>query len=153
MSPHVEEFGPQRVAYLRHVGPYHEVGATWTELIAFATERGLLAPDTLRIGVCHDDPAVTPAAELRYDACLSVADDFVAAESVQVQQLAGGPFASTTLVGSYAGLGTVYGELAAWASGQGKTLRRAPCLEIYRNSCPEVTEDELITDVFVPVAE
>ena len=61
-----------RVAFMRHVGPYCEAGAAWERLQAWAGPRGLFGPRTLVLGVCHDDPEVTPADKVRYDACVTV---------------------------------------------------------------------------------
>src|SRR5260370_18225689 len=72
----IEKFPPRRVAYMRHIGPYVEVGPTFQKFMAWAGAHGLFGPDTLAIGIGHDNPATTPAEKLRYDACVTVGDDF-----------------------------------------------------------------------------
>jgi len=48
MDVHIETLRPQRVCFIRHIGPYREVGATFGRLFAWASRRGLpLPPDTL----------------------------------------------------------------------------------------------------------
>ena len=72
MDVRVETVPPMRVVFIRHVGPYMQVGQTWGRLFAWAGPRGLVARGPKMIGVCHDDPEVTPPDKLRYDACLVV---------------------------------------------------------------------------------
>ena len=76
MDVRVESVAPMRVAFIRHVGPYLQVGETWGRLFAWAGPRGLVARGPKMIGVCYDDPEVTPPDKLRYDACLSVGEHF-----------------------------------------------------------------------------
>ena len=76
MEMRFEQRKPVRVAFVRHVGPYQECGAAWEKLRKFAVQQGWSASDVLRIGIGHDNPEVTPADKLRYDACLTVDDQF-----------------------------------------------------------------------------
>ena len=45
------------------------------------------------IGMGHDDPSVTPASELRYDACITVDEDYKPKKPVELQTIAGGDYA------------------------------------------------------------
>jgi len=142
----------RRVAFMRHTGPYAEVGATWDKLLAALGPEGWIGSDTVFIGICHDDPEVTPPEKIRYDACVTVDDRFVPAGAVGVQTVAGGDYAVTTHFGPYARLGETYAQvLGQWLPRSGRTLRSTPCFEIYLNS-PENTEPaELLTDIHVPL--
>ena len=64
-SPVICELAPTRLVFLRHVGPYGEVGATWGRLMMWAGMRGLLGPGMKMIGIVHDDPEVTPPEKVR----------------------------------------------------------------------------------------
>ena len=81
---------PLRVAFMRHVGPYNEVGQTWQRFCQWVGMRGLFGPDTKMLGISHDDPDVTPADKLRYDACVVVGEQLQPEGDVGVQQVAGG---------------------------------------------------------------
>src|SRR5262249_53835150 len=48
----VRTLPPRRVAFVRHVGPYNEVGPTFGRFMAWAGPRGLLGPATQVLGVC-----------------------------------------------------------------------------------------------------
>ena len=77
----------RRVAFLRHVGPYQAVGPTFQRLAGWAGSRGLFGPGTLMLGICHDDPDVTPADKIRYDCCITVDDRFQPEGEVGVARL------------------------------------------------------------------
>src|SRR5262249_28604913 len=96
MDVRVETFPARRVAFMRHVGPYRRAGDTGAKLRAWAAPGGLVGPETLAIGVAHDDPDVTPADKVRYDACLTVGDSFVPEGEVGAQEVGGGEYAITT---------------------------------------------------------
>ena len=65
MDVTVENLEPMRVAFIRHVGPYDQVGGTWGKLMGWVGRHGLFGPNTRMLGVCHDDPEVTPPERLR----------------------------------------------------------------------------------------
>ena len=93
MRVKIEHRKAMRVAFMRHVGPYGEVGATWDKLLPRLGKEGLLGGDALIIGICHDDPDVTPSVRIRYDACVSVDESFVPAGEIGVQVIPGGEYA------------------------------------------------------------
>src|SRR5262245_32825920 len=55
----VEACPERRVAFVRHVGPYGEVGPTFGRFMGWVGQRGLLGPGTMVLGICHDGPEVT----------------------------------------------------------------------------------------------
>ncbi len=75
---------PMRVAYLRHVGPYEATHQTWIDLMARLSADKQIRKRSVFIGIGHDNPSVTPAAELRYDACITVDEDYEPKQPVQL---------------------------------------------------------------------
>jgi AraC family transcriptional regulator len=143
---------PMRVVYVRHVGPYQECGKAWQTLMAGAGKLGLIRPGVLHIGVGHDSPDVTPANELRYDACLTVDDQFQATAELSVQELAGGEYAVVTHRGSYAGLPDAYRWIFRdWLPTSGRAVRHVPLFEIYLNDPNSTPEADLVTEIHVPL--
>lgn len=141
-----------RVAFLRHVGPYDEVGETWGRLTSPLGREGHLGGEQMMFGICYDDPAVTPAEKIRYDACVTVNESFAPFEGIETKIVEGGEFAVATYQGPYSGLSKAYNELfGQWLPRSGRELRNAPPMECYLNS-PENTEpSELLTDIFAPI--
>lgn len=141
-----------RVAFMRHVGPYGEVGATWDKFLPVLGKEGLLGGDTLIMGICHDDPEVTPPDKIRYDACVTVDESFKPSGEIGVQVIPGGEYAMTTHIGPYQKLGETYTQLLGqWLPRSGRELGSTPCFEVYLND-PQSTEPaELLTDIYAPL--
>jgi AraC family transcriptional regulator len=152
MNVKIEHRNPVRVAFMRHVGPYSEVGAVWDKLLPVLGKEGRLGGDTLILGICHDDPEVTPPDKIRYDACVTVDESFVPEADIGVQILDGGDYAVATHFGPYDKLGETYTRLmGGWLPRSGYELRSCPCFEVYLND-PQGTEPEdLLTDIYVPL--
>jgi AraC family transcriptional regulator len=152
MNVTIKNLQPMRVAFMRHVGPYNEVGKTWEQFTMFLGKEGLLGASPQFIGISHDDPAVTPPDKTRYDACVTVDGKFRANGDIGVQVIPGGDYAVLTHFGPYEKLGESYAKLLGqWLPRSGRRLRATPCLEIYFNT-PENTEPEdLVTDIHAPL--
>ncbi|MHC4745443.1 MAG: AraC family transcriptional regulator, partial [Planctomycetota bacterium] len=132
MDVEIKCLEPVRVAFVHHVGPYNEVGEAWGKLCTKLGAAGLLGGDTQFIGVCYDDPDVTPPEKIRYDACVNVDEGFEAEGDIGVQTLASGEYAVTTHTGPYDRLGKTYAKLfGQWLPQSGREVRSEPCLEFY----------------------
>ena len=148
----IQTFPTMTVAYVRHVGPYQDCGSAWQKLCSQPKVMECFRPDTLAIGICYDDPDITEPAKIRMDACITVPKDFQAPEGVAVQAIEGGEFAVARHVGSYNGLHSCYHHLyGVWLAQSGREPKSCPTLEIYRNSPEHVPEDQLITDICIPL--
>ncbi len=152
MKVEIKTLEEMKVAFVRHVGPYNQCAKAWETLCTWMGAQGLLGADTSFIGLCYDDPEVTPPDKIRYDACVTVDKDFKPADEIDVQTIPGGKFAVTTHLGAYEKLNETYAKIMGqWLPHNDKTLRMKPCLEIYLND-PESTEPEdLITDIYIPI--
>lgn len=148
-----ETISQMKVAFVRHTGPYQNVGTAWQRLMAWAGPRGLIGPATQFVSVYYDDPAVTPPDKLRADACITVGDAVQPDGDVGVQEIGGGDYAIARHVGPYDKLGDTYSQLCgSWLPASGRELRAAPPLEFYRNSPMNTPPEQLITDVCMPLA-
>lgn len=152
MEVRIERIEPMRVAFVRHVGPYNEVETAWERLCTRLGKDGLLGPGTKFIGVCYDDPEVTAPEKIRYDACVTVEEDFAAQDDVGVQTISGGEYAVATHIGPYNMLGKTYANLLGqWLPRSGRELRSEPSLEFYLNAPESTDPQELITDIYAPL--
>ena len=148
----IKTLPPQRVVYLRHTGPYDQVGATWGKLSAWAGRRGLFGPATRMLGVSYDDPQITPPEKLRYDAALTVDRPVQPEGEFGVMELAGGEYATLLHKGPYETIGRSYQALVGgWLPQSGRELRDAPCFEVYLNSPQNTRPEELLTLIHAPV--
>lgn len=147
----IMSFPITRLAFMRHVGPYGEVGQTWSRLFAWAGPKGILGRGTKMLGIVHDDPEVTPPDRVRYDVCIIVADSFQPEGEIGLQEIRG-EYAVATHVGPYETLGAAYGRLCGqWLPQSGRELRSAPPFEVYRNSPHDSRPEELLTDIHLPL--
>jgi len=148
----VKEIAPMQVVFLRHVGPYSEVGKTWSRLMSWAGPRGLLGPSMMTLGIVYDDPAVTAADKIRYDACLVVRKAVKPEGEFGVMEVPGGLYAVTTHRGSYETLGQTYQRIyGEWLPKSGYELGNIPAFEQYLNSPQFAKPEDLVTVIHLPV--
>ena len=152
MNVRIENLPAKRIAFLRHIGPFAGVGEKFQQLMAWAGPKGLFGPQTQVLGIYHDNPEVTDEQKLRSDAAVTVHDGTTAEGDVQIGEIAGGDYAIATHRGSYAGLAESYRWLyGVWLPQSGRVPADAPCFERYVNNAAETPEDELITEIHLPL--
>ena len=146
--------GSVRVAFVRHVGPYDQCHGAWEKLCGWAGAKGLSGPGARFLGLCYDDPEITPSDEINYDACLAVGDDVEPEGEIGVQEIPGGEYAMVVHKGPYEELHKTYAWLCGkWLpdSGLQKEVRHAPSIEVYVNDQALTPPRELVTEVYVPL--
>jgi AraC family transcriptional regulator len=142
---------PQRVAYLRHVGPYNGAYRVWQEFATRLMKDGLPRKDSLFIGVPMDNPKDTPPEKLRYDACVTVDEKYVPTKPVRVRTIAGGDYAvaRNCPIGAIAkGYEKVF---RSWLPASGRKARKAPSFLVAANSPAGMPPAFGITDIYVPL--
>ncbi len=150
----VEMIAPARVVFLRHVGPYNEVGSAWTKLMSWAGMRGLFGPHTRAIGILHDDPDITAPERLRYDAAVTIVGDVKPDGEIGATDFAGGEYAVTRHRGPYERISSTFARLCGeWLPDSGRELASAPALEIYLNNPQMAKPEDLLTDACLPLAQ
>lgn len=155
LTVRVETMEPVTVAAVRHVGGYDTVGDTWKTLMKWGWTKVLFGK-ALTLGMCHDDPDITPADKLRYDACLVVKGSPKVKGNVRLDTIRGGSYAVTEHAGSYGRLGETYAKLCARIvsapiEGISWALAEPPSVERYLNDPRKTKEDALRTEVWFPI--
>ena len=108
--------------------------------------------DAQFIGVCYDNPEVTPADKIRYDACVAVGPEFEGEGPVGVRVLAGGAYGVTTHEGPYHKLSETYAKLyGQWLPQSTYDLRNDPSLEFYLNDPNSTPPEDILTDIYTPI--
>lgn len=147
--PHV------RLACVRHTGPYHEIGEAFGKVWSLAAPAGLVGPNSRSIGIYHDDPGSVPPSELRSDACIIVEADeprVTAVQGLTFHEGLDGHYAVATYKGPYHGLGAAWTEfLRDYLPQSGLEIRDGQCFELYLNDPYDTPEDELVTEIAMPV--
>lgn len=155
MKVRIEEIKEHPIAYIRHIGPYHEVGDTYRQLFAWAVSKGLVQPKTAVYGFSWDDPTVVPANQLRFDAAISLPNNTKVngEKPVEILKFPAGLWAISRLQGSYQKISGAFQELmGTWVPTSGYLPDdKRPCLEIYLNDPDNTSESELLTDICIPI--
>lgn len=142
------------MVYIRRVGSYASFPgplAGTPEVIALerlAREPALAANKW--VGICNDDPEITPADKIRFDLGLICNPSLKPPGGFGKRSLSGGYFVRARHRGAYASLPAAYDFLLGpCAAERGWKIRNAPPFEIYlRRSGPEP-----ITDIYIPVKQ
>ena len=153
MKVEVKEMPEYRVVYVRHMGGYEYEGIseTWGRLCKWAGPRGLLGPETVAIGVSHDDPKITPPDKCRYDACIAVGPEVEGEGEVGIATLPAGQYAVTRYEGKADGIEGAYHSLfGGWFPASGYQPGDSPSYEVYRND-PDKSGGFFVMDICVPV--
>jgi AraC family transcriptional regulator len=143
-----------RVATVPHVGPYNQISSAFGALGAIAGPAGLFQrPEAAMIGIYHNDPAITPAEELRSEAGIRVSDTASVPAGLKEHRLPAGRYAMALHVGPYDQLGDVWARLLGeWLPRSGHRIRPGVSYEVYLNDPTQVPKDQLRTEIYQPIA-
>ena len=150
----VKNLPERRCAGIDHTGPYMEIDHAMGRLFAELAARQVLPAEPAMIGVFFDDPDLGPQKDLRSRACLPVASS-VAIDAPLVETiLRGGPYATLSYTGPYADMRDAYRWfLGVWLPASGYEPDDAPIFEAYLNDPREVPQNELRTDIHLPLRQ
>ncbi len=150
----VRRLDAMQVAFIRHVGPYDQVGKVWSRLFPWAGRQGLLGPGTRMLGVSYDDPDITAPDKLRYDAAITLPRPALPSGEIGMMEIPAGDYATALHTGPYNCLSDSYAELAGkWLPGAGRELRSAAAIEFYLDSPQSVAPEKLRTEICLPLEE
>ena len=148
----IKDVPPIRVAALPHRGDYSKIGSTFERLAAIAGGQGLFGPNTRSFGIYYNDPKTSPEADLRADACVTVASDWTPHGGLELREIRGGRYAVLLHVGPYAELERPYSWLyGTWLPQSGEEPAHAPTVEQYVNDARTVPPSELKTEICLPL--
>ena len=149
----VKEMPELHAAYVRHIGPYNQIGEAMQRMFKWAGARGLLRfPETQSLVVYRDSPQTTETEKLRSDACITVPKDAKVDGEVSLMTIPGGKFA----VGHFEIDATQFGEawdalLGEWMSSSGYQSDGRMCYVLYLNDPQTHPEKKFIVDICEPV--
>lgn len=141
-----------RVAAVRHTGPYTEISEAFERMSKIAQDADLFQPGALMLALYHDDPQSTPAASLRSDAAITLGDGVQAPAGSTEMTVPAGEYARATYEGPYSGLPGAWSQVMAWVTGKGKRFADGVSYELYRNDPTDTAPEDLITEIYVPLA-
>ncbi|MBN1819284.1 MAG: AraC family transcriptional regulator [Prolixibacteraceae bacterium] len=153
LKPKIKVRKSQKVIFVQAIGAYNEsAGKAWDRVCECAKEKRLFGFSTEFIGISHDDPKVTEASKLRYDACIVVSKEVKPEGELGVQELQGGKYAVFTHKGPYEKFTNSYDYIfGKWLNENEIELRDAPSFEKYLNTPGKVKPEKLLTEIWVPI--
>lgn len=153
MQVEVKQLPELHVAYVRHIGPYNQIPQAFERLGRWAGPRGLMSgPQTMMLGVYHDDPEVTEQSKLRSSACVVVPEGTEVSGDIGTMKIPGGLFAVARFEISDDQYGEAWNQLMSeWFPESGYQPDDRMCYEVYRNDPREHPQHTHIIDICEPV--
>lgn len=148
----IVDFPATRVAAVEYKGPPEQEYAAVMQLVAWRRENGVGPGRGMTIGIHYNDPASTPPQDYRIDVCVSY-DGVIAPNphGVVAKEIPGGRCARTRHVGTREHIPEADYIYREWLPASGERLRDFPPFFHYVNVGPDVKDDEMITDVYLPL--
>ena len=149
----VKELPELLVAYVRHIGPFQQIGQAFERLMRWAGPRGLLRfPETKSLAVYHDDPEVTDTGKLRSDACITVPEGTRVEGEIGLLRIPGGKFAVGRFEITVDQFGLAWDALMGeWLPQSGWQPDDRLCYELYLNDPGQHPQHRFIVDICEPV--
>lgn len=143
-----------RLAGLEHRGSYMQIGKAFETAYAHLAAQGLARPAARWMAVYCDDPDAVPARQLTARAGLSLPDAAQPAAPLLSFELGGTPCAVLRHRGPYASMRAAYRWLyGRWLVQTGHAAANLPVFEEYLNNPRDTAPADLLTDIFLPLAE
>lgn len=146
-----------RLLAIRHIGPYKQIGDTFSALWQYIMRNGIKPAPCL--GVYYDSPSSKAPEVLRSDAALIVDESFNLPDMTEPQKegdvhvfdIPEDHYAVGTHIGSYCGLGQAWEDFWASVVNKGYEITDGYCFELYYDDPTQTPEEKLRTDLFVPI--
>lgn len=150
----IKSIDPIPVYYVRKTGAYADAASeAFSALMPFVYGNRLMKPQSRCFGISWDDPAITEAENLRYEAATSIEKEHPLEGEVERKDIEGGRYAIFMHKGPYENFSNTYGSIfSSWLPESGETLRDIPPIEEYLNRDPRRTKPEnLRTLIYIPL--
>lgn len=153
----IEEIHDFEVLYLTYQGSYENIkglNKTWMELIQYASEHNLIHDDTIILGEILDDNEITETTHCRYNAAIVLERplDFSPKGLFKSKRIEKQKYAKFIHKGSHETCVETYNKIYAhWVSNVELEFEDKPTLEFYLNDRDEVPEEDLLTEIYIPI--
>lgn len=157
VEPEIREISSRQVITVRVVNPYEHAEAfayAWQKLLRFAEASGVPGDGSGHeyFTLSRDISTITRPNLCRIYACITATPGIRPKGEFGSQTIEGGTYAVFTYKGAYRNLEGLYCFIyRSWIPGSEYELRNICFFERYLNSPDAVQQDELLTEVYVPV--
>ena len=151
-APKVVEKPDLNLAYIRHFGSYENIDKSFQHLFLWAAKHLVLKIKPTTLGIVYDNPELTEADHLRFDACILVTKATKPKGDIGFKKIKGGRFAIFRYEGPFETFYPVYDYIYNVCLFENKwRLRDEPAIEWYINSPPFYKPKVLVTDFCLPI--
>lgn len=151
MEISVVEMEELRVLGLEHVGPYSKIGEAFERLHHFQLSAHV--ENAPLVAIYYDDPHNVPEHNLRSLAGVILPPSSqVNIPDLTDETIPAGRYAMASFLGAYSGLPKAWEEFYGSIFSQAHKTKPDMCYERYINTPGEVPPDQLITELFAPLA-
>jgi AraC family transcriptional regulator len=158
MQPEIRVIPNMRIIYadgIGYDGSFGKAAGVAFQLTGdYITRYDLQGRTGMVLGFTPDDLRTTPLEEQRYRACFVITDNepLPADDTVHEGSLDGGKMAVFPHRGPYDTLPNTWRlVMEEWMPASGLTMRWAMPFEVYVNMPGEVSDEELLTEIYMPV--
>jgi AraC family transcriptional regulator len=148
-----EKYFPKTYTYFtRHIGSYKECKPAWDTMMSWAMKNNINFEDAISFGIGHDNPEFVK--DCRYDACIGFSSQISISKDGDIDYKIIEETKCISLIhkGSYDELFDVYSKIYSEENiSKYGIIFESPAIEIYRNSPMDTKDEDLITEIFVPI--
>jgi len=143
--------------YLQYQGNYEDIKGiekTWKQLLKHAHKHKLLTDKTIVVGEVLDDDEITESINCRYNAgiILPEAQKTDVKEMFKIKEVTSQKYAKFIHKGNHESCFETYNTIYAhWMYEVQLEFADAPILEFYINDEEDTPQEELITEIYIPV--
>lgn len=151
-EPYYKSVPVIHMVYIRHTGSYEFVGTSFQKLMLWASTRLALKLKPVTFGIVYDNPEITEADQLRYDACLITSRPIKGSSVIASKTLEPNNYVVFRYRGRYDNFYEVYDHIYRKCIFDLKLhLADSPALEWYIKSPPFYKPEEYVTDFYIPI--
>ncbi len=155
LEPDLRVLTAKELLCLRVTNPFKDADAfihTWNKLLNLVAADGVPGSDYEYFCLSRDISTITHPENYRIYACISMPEKIKPKGNLGLQTIDGGLYAVFTYKGSYRNLDVIYCNIYRyWIPKSNYELRDNISFEKYLNSPLHTSEEELLTEIYVPV--
>lgn len=147
----IKEIRPIKAACIDGKGPYNEMGPLFQELYAWIRANNVKMTGTPGIALEYDSPVEVGPANCRYTVCVPIRGIAKGSDRIKIETLPKIKAACMIHKGPYSQLPEKWQEAMRWINEKGYMIADTP-REAYLNDCWETPENELLTEIQIPIS-
>lgn len=148
----VKEMPEMRAIYVRHIGPFNQIGQAYEKIFKWAAPRGLFTPNVSKSAtITHDDPSVTELDKVRQSACIIVEEDVKVDGEIGKLTIPGGKYVVGNFELGFDEFEKAWNTMCNWFTESGYQQGDGCTYELYHNDYTTHPQKKHIVDICIPV--